>query len=49
MERKNTKRAGIISRIRKFIDSNIAEEYILILAYMTIVGLSIVWWVYTTK
>jgi hypothetical protein len=49
MERKNTKRAGIISRIGKFIDSRIPTEYILILAYLTILTLSIAWEVSTTK
>jgi len=48
MERKNTKRAGIISRIGKFIDNN-DEIIVLLLAYLLTIGLSIAWEVYTTK
>jgi hypothetical protein len=42
------KRAGIISRIRKFIDSK-DEILLLILAYILTIGLSIAWEIYTTK
>jgi len=39
---------GIISRIRKFIDSK-DETIVLLLAYLLTIGLSVVWSVYTNK
>jgi hypothetical protein len=39
---------GIISRIRKFIDSK-DEIIVLILAYLLTIGLSVAWSVYTTN
>jgi hypothetical protein len=38
-----------IKSLGNWIDSNIAEEYILILAYLTTFTLSIAWEVYTNK
>ena len=42
------KETGIRSRIRKFIDSS-DEIWVLIVAYLLTIGLSIAWSVYTTN